>query len=198
MRPIRNYLTTVFNSQGLMYANDEPSSWEVVPVAGDPAAGSFADQEQPMHTAETEQPELNPEVAEQLDPGLLMSFLTDFRSAEYEQIRQQREEELAKTRKRVPRRPVLPEPEDELEAGYVEGDYVAAAEQDYESQRPEASVPPEVSEQWAPPSPPPAPDQVSDADFLTAASQPEEPSRRLRLPFGIAGSKNVRQSPATT
>ena len=200
-----------------MYANDEPSSWKVVPVAGGPAAAPFADQEQPVHQLEAEQAEqidLNPEVSEQLDTGLLMSFLTDFRSAEYEQIRKQREEELAKTRKRVPRRPVVPESEEEIPEGYYEtGEAGEAGQAAYENPQEQwaAPPPPEPEGQWAPPSPPqveghwapptaaqPGADQVSGGDFLTAASKPEEPGRRLRLPFGIAGSRNVRQSPATT
>lgn len=165
---------------------------------------------------QAEQTELNSEVSEQLDTGLLMSFLSDFRSAEYEQIRKQREEELAKTRKRVPRRPVLPEADEETPEGYYE-----AGETVYETPDAQSPLAPHGHEEWAPPPPPhhegqwappppaqpegqwappppPGPDQVSDADFLTAASQPQEPGRKLRLPFGIAGSKNVRQSPATT
>lgn len=169
-----------------------------------------------MEQLEAEQTELNPEVSEQLDTGLLMSFLSDFRSAEYEQIRKQREEELAKTRKRVPRRPVLPEADEESPEGYYE-----SGEPVYETPDAESPLAPDAQEEWAPPPaaqpegqwapppppqpegqwappPPPGSDQVSDADFLTAASQAEEPGRKLRLPFGIAGSKNVRQSPATT
>jgi hypothetical protein len=171
-----------------------------------------------MNQLEAEQTELNPEVSEQLDTGLLMSFLSDFRSAEYEQIRKQREEELAKTRKRGPRRPVVPESDEETPEGYYEADDPVYETPDAQSPlaphgqeewapppppQPEgqwAPPPPQPGGQWAPP-PPPGPDQVNGADFLTAASQPVEPEgpgRKLRLPFGLAGSKSVRQSPATT
>ena len=185
-----------------MYANDERSSWEEVPVAGDPAAGSFASQEQPVSQTDAEPLALDPEVGEQLEPGLLMSFLTDFRTAGYEQLRKQREEELAKTRKRVPRRAPLPEPEpDESAAGFegyqgYEGAEKYEAAPTGEPELWEPSPAPEPQGQWTAPAP--GADQVNEADFLTAASQAEQPGRRLRLPFGIAGSKNVRQSPATT
>lgn len=169
-----------------------------------------------LEAEQAEQTELNPEVTEQLDTGLLMSFLSDFRSAEYEQIRKQREEELAKTRKRVPRRPVLHEADEETPEGYYEaGEPVDDTPDGQSPVAPHGQEewapppPPQPDGQWGPPSPqqpegqwapppPPGSDQISGADFLTAASQSEEPGRKLRLPFGIAGSKNVRQSPATT
>jgi hypothetical protein len=183
-----------------MYAKDEPSSWERVPAAGDPATAAFAtSEEHELTTVEVPGPQLRPEVAEQLDSGILMSFLTDFRSAEYEQVRKQREEELAKTRKRAPRRPVVPEPEEvEPEAYYEEA---------YETPEPEAAYEPQPQQQWAPP-PAPQPDaywppspaqdsgDTNGGEFLNAAyeasGQEDQRGRKLRFPFG------VRQSPATT
>lgn len=179
-----------------MYSNNEPSTWEAIPAAGEPATVAFAnDEEHELSPVDVSEPQLRSDVAEQLNSGLLMSFLTDFRSAEHEQIRKQREEELAKTRKRVPRKPVLPEPEDvEPEVDYEESHPAPAADIPYHQVEPGQEAPavevpyhqPAAHEYWPPT---PAPEQ-------NAASQPVPPEeqrvRRLRLPFGI------RQSPATT
>lgn len=193
-----------------MYANNERSSWEVVPAAEDSAADTFADNGgQEVLTAQDIGPQLNSEVAGQLNSGLLMGFLSDFRSAEYEQIRKKREEESAKTRKR-PRPIPRPDLEDDNGVVYTEtadyadtADYAGAAGYSEPPQTPQSSevawttAPPEAEAQWTPQQVA-APSGVKADDFVSAACQPEPPGRKFRLPFGIATSKTIRESPATT
>ena len=117
-----------------------------------------------------------------------MSFLTDFRSAEYELIRMKRAAELERSRRKRTQPAAL-------------GDEEPSAQPDY---------PPTVSPEgqiWAPPTTlpedqvwaPPATDHypVSDSDVLVAASETEEPGGKRRLGLGLPSFRNLGQSPAT-
>jgi hypothetical protein len=180
-----------------MYANDEPSSWEEVPAAEEPAAAPFANRED--ENLITEQATAAVPIAEpasgNVDSGLLMSFLSDFRTAEYEQMRKQREEELAKTRKRPPRPvPVDRDPEDlglDLvePAAYVADDY-PRGEDAGPAVVPQAPIEETPIDQWAPP-------QWAADQCAEPPADPETAGRKPRRLFGW-GSKNVQQSPATT
>jgi hypothetical protein len=125
--------------------------------------------------------------SEQVDAGLLMSFLTDFRTAEYEEVRRKRIEELEKSKKGRAHRPV-PQPEEveqEVEPSWE--DTSEQAQWDPPQAHPEAPDPA--------PAPPDYP--VNDADFQVAACQPEEPTGKKRFPLGLPSFKSFGQSPAT-
>jgi hypothetical protein len=127
--------------------------------------------------------------SEQADAGLLMSFLTDFRTAEYEEVRRKRMEELEKSKKGRAHRPVPP-PED------AEHDVDPSPDDGYEqAQWGPTEVQPGAHDPASAPSDGSYP--VDDPDFQVAACQPEEPSGRRRFPLGLPSLKGFGQSPAT-
>jgi hypothetical protein len=184
-----------------VYLNDEPSG-----DFGFTGAGDWTVSAQPGA------PEVEPQDESQQDPagedvssGLLMSFLTDFRTAHYEEVRRQRMEELEKTRKGRAHRPV-PRPQDDAE------DYGQDAYPDTEN-APQGEW---QQAEWIPPSewPPPAtgnaphaqPEGYPPADgaypasepgYPVAACKPEDPAGNKRFPLGLPSFKNLGQSPAT-
>jgi hypothetical protein len=98
-----------------------------------------------------------------------MSFLTDFRSAEYEVIRMRRAAELEQSRRKPRTQPAVPVEEE------------PAPQPDY----------PGVNDAGADQYP------INGADFLTAASQAQDPGGKRRMRLGLPTFKDLRQSPAT-
>lgn len=183
---------------GDVYSSGQPFS-RPGPAPGDDHTGpALAD-------APEFEPEFTPEAepsAEQVSPGLLMSFLTDFRSAEYELIRMKRAAELEQSRRKTRTQPAVPvEQEPAPRPDYSGVNYAGT----------ESSAPPEAA--WFPPPASPAPAAppegqvsaaqptdhypVSASDFLTAASEGQDPGGKRRMRLGIPSFKNLGQSPAT-
>ena len=169
-----------------------------------PAPGDY-----PSGPAPTDAPEFEPEFtaeaessAPQVSPGILMSFLTDFRSAEYELIRMKRAAELEQSRRKTRTQPAPPVQEEPAPQPDYSGVNYAGAE---------GSAPPEAA--WYPPpvSPAPAAPQeghvsaapatdhhpVSGSDFLSAASEGQDPGGKRRTRLGLPSFRNLGQSPAT-
>jgi len=150
-----------------------------------------------------------------------MSFLTDFRSAEYELIRMKRAAELEQSRRKSRTQPAVPVEEEPAPQPDYSGVNYAGAEGSAlpeaawypppASPAPERSAPPETA--WYPPPATPAPGApppgqvsaapapnhypVDGADFLTAASQAQDPGGKRRMRLGLPSFKDLRQSPAT-
>jgi hypothetical protein len=174
-----------------VHANHEYTEY---PMTG---AGQFggnpygrALQPEPEPEAPESAPEPEPE-SEPVDPGLLMSFLTDFRSAQYEEIRRKRMEELEKSKKGRSHRPA-PQVEDEdpyLETEAVPEDQAADWSAPVIDYPPQAPPPAHDLSGSAPGDPYP----VNDADFQVAACKPEEPAGKRRFPLGLPSFKGLGQ-----
>jgi hypothetical protein len=140
---------------------------------------------------------------EHVDPGTLMSFLTDFRTAQYEEVRRQRMEALEKSRKGRGHRPVPPiDPVESVEPVEPVEEAGAEVEGPYEGGYEGAEFSPEP--EWAPPTveypvegQPQARDAEDNEGFQVAACKPEEPAGKKRFRLGLPSFKNLGQSPAT-
>ena len=117
-----------------------------------------------------------------------MSFLTDFRSAEYELIRVKRAAELEQSRRKRTQPAAIPVDEEIA----PEPDYAPTVAPEGQNWAPPTTLP--EGQVWAPPVTDHYP--VSDSDFLVAASEAEEPGKR-RLGLGLPSFRNLGQSPAT-
>ncbi|HUE59667.1 MAG TPA: hypothetical protein VMO88_08815 [Acidimicrobiales bacterium] len=189
---------------GDVYSSGQPFS-RPGPAPGDDHTGpapTDAPEFEPEFTAE---PEFRAEVepsAPQVSPGILMSFLTDFRSAEYELIRMKRAAELEQSRRKTRTQPAPQVQEEPVPQPDYSGVNYAGAEG---SAPPEAAwYPPPVSPaQAAPPegqvSAAPATNHhpVSGSDFLSAASEGQDPGGKRRTRLGLPSFRNLGQSPAT-
>jgi hypothetical protein len=118
-----------------------------------------------------------------------MSFLTDFRTAEFEEVRRKRIEELQKSKKGRASRPVPPPEEAEQDVEPSWDDTYEQTQWDGPDAHSEAPDPA--------PAPPDSSYPASDADFQVAACQPEEPTGKKRFPLGLPSFKSFGQSPAT-
>lgn len=149
-----------------------------------------------------------------------MSFLTDFRSAEYELIRVKRAAQLEQSRRKTRTQPAVPAQEPVPEVDYSSVSYAPAEGSGVPEAAwypppanpiPQGSAPPEAAWYPAPAAPAtagPPEGQVSaapagnhypvnGADFLTAASQAQDPGGKQRMRFGLASFRKLGQSPAT-
>ena len=108
-----------------------------------------------------------------------MSFLTDFRSAEYELIRMKRAAELEQSRRKPRTPPAVPVGEEPVPQPDYSPDYSGVSYAGAEGSAPADHHP------------------VNDADFLNAASQAQDPGGKRRMRLGLPSFNDLRQSPAT-
>ena len=181
-----------------MYANNEYSE-QVMAGSGGYGRSPFGPALEPQPEPESQpisqaEPVTQPEPGSEAGPadaGLLMSFLTDFRTAEYEEVRRKRMEELEKSKKGKAHRPVA-------QVEQVEQEVEPSWDDTYGQTRTEWDppvAPPETHDLGV--TPPGTSYPVSDADFQVAACKPEEPTGKRRFPLGLPSLKGFGQSPAT-
>jgi hypothetical protein len=178
-----------------VYANDDYYGQQSMTGSGGHGSSPYGEAIRPegepeSHPAPEPVSPAHPD-SEPVDSGMLMSFLTDFRTAQHEEIRRERMEQLEKTRKGRAHRP-LPRPEEPEDDSTYEETYSE-----------------ECADTYGDPAGPQSPEEdpgaagpetqygISDADFQVAACQPQEPAPRKRFGLGLPGLRNLGQSPAT-